>query len=66
MIELAPEGVEAVLLSFAIGGRGPDRLGLQGGVHALVAAILLRLARLGVSDILCKRRYGSLIALSAS
>ena len=40
-IELLAEGVEETLLGSGIGGRRPGRLGLEGLVHPLVAAVLL-------------------------
>src|SRR5258705_12864873 len=45
-IELADEGIEAFLLLQAIGARWPGCFLLESEVHALMAAILLRVAGL--------------------
>jgi hypothetical protein len=49
-VELADEGVEAFLLLQAIGARWPGRFPLESEVHALMAAILLRMAGLDAFD----------------
>ena len=49
-IELVNEGVEAVLLLEAVVARRAGRLFFEGEVHALMAAILLRMAGLDALD----------------
>ncbi len=49
-IELADEGIEAVLLLQAVEARRAGCLLLEGEMHALVAAVLLRMARLDAFD----------------
>jgi len=49
-IELPHEGIEALLLLQAVEAGRPGRFLLQGEVHALVAAVLLRMARLDALD----------------
>ena len=44
VVEFADEGIEPGLLLKAVCARRPGRLGLEGAVHALVAAVLLRVA----------------------
>ncbi len=50
LIELAHEGIEAILLLQAVESRRPGRFLFEGEVHALMAAILLRMARLDAFD----------------
>ena len=45
-IELADEGIEALLLLQAVGARRPGCFLLESEVHALVASVLLRMAGL--------------------
>src|SRR5579871_902427 len=45
MVELVAESIETALLVGNVGRGRPAGLGLEGAVHALMAAILLRLAR---------------------
>ena len=49
-IELANEGVEAAPLLQAVEARRASSLLLEGQMHALVAAVLLRMARLDAFD----------------
>src|SRR6185312_12316466 len=49
-VELLDEGIEACLLLQAVEPRRPGRLFLQGQMHALMTAILLRMARLDALD----------------
>src|SRR5947207_7763039 len=49
-IELADEGVEAFLLLQAVGARRAGRFPLEREMHALMAAILLRMARFNPLD----------------
>src|SRR6185312_2242349 len=49
-IELADEGIEAFLLLQAIGARRPGGFPFEGEVHALMASVLLRVARLDAFD----------------
>jgi hypothetical protein len=49
-IELMNEGIEAVLLLQAIEAGRTDRFRLEGEMHALVAAVLLRMPRLDALD----------------
>ncbi len=49
-IELADKGIEAVLLLQAVEARWPGCLLFEGEMHALVAAVLLRVARLDAFD----------------
>ena len=49
-IELADEGIEALLLLQAVGARRPGCFLLESEVHALMAAILLRMAGLDALD----------------
>jgi hypothetical protein len=50
-VELFPEGVEAVLLLQAVHARRTDGFLLERAMHALVAAVLLRRARLDAFDL---------------
>ena len=49
-VELVNEGIKAVLLLQAVKAWRPCCFLLQGQVHALVAAVLLRMARLDALD----------------
>jgi hypothetical protein len=49
-IGLADEGIEALLLLQAVATKRPHCLLPQGQMHALVAAILLQMARLDAFD----------------
>ena len=49
-IELANEGLKAFLLLQAVGARWPGCFLFEGKVHALVTAVLLRMAGLDAFD----------------
>ncbi len=49
-VELANEGIEAVLLLQAVEPRRPGRLLFEREMHALMTAVLLRMTRLDALD----------------